>query len=82
MRDMSAEGIIASLQGDAEAKTERERRITATRLSLDQVATSILEAKAYLNTSLVDESEARTQLEDKEKETADPRARLAALETR
>ena len=53
MRGMSAEDIITSLQGDAETKTEMERRTTETRLSLDLVATSILEAKADLHLSLI-----------------------------
>ena len=59
MRDMTAEGIIESLQRDAETHAVRERKLTETRRSLDQVAASILEAKTVLHASIDEESKTR-----------------------
>ena len=80
MRGMSADDIIKSMQEDSDARTERERRKTQTRNSLDLVTASIPTTKADLHNSIDDESVARTILKDTEQGTVESRARLAALE--
>ena len=70
------------MKEDKDARNERKWLRDQVRRTLDSVTASILNTKADLHKSISDKSEARTLLKDKEKETAEIRARLAALETR
>lgn len=62
-------------------RNEHERRKNRTRQCLDSVTALILTTRADLSNSIDDEPEARSTSKDKEKETGEIRARLAALKT-